>query len=373
MSRILIIADATESAQSVWAKTTETITWLLDQLANHTVMGIALLGTKILWQRRDWQTNMRVPMRGQHSFSVLAPVFQNLSRRKYPFPNLTIVVGAGQIFDLAEWRDQSYEWLLVRTSEASLQEEGLDFPEVEADKNEIALLLDDLLQEEGNEIRTSFPSLQGFVHHEWTLDASGFPMIYVPPINGYLSLFPLSKVQLETLLASKRDRRYNDSWYQELLNVLPRTTFSKLGYQSYERLFVTGILPTEVLDITPWLGGEVTVPDSNAWRTAYRWMSKQSVSILPSELNQRLHPSARRLWLALVKHLQPQTILQLSLMKNGIIEWIDDGSSTWAGLGKTRPEFYPSFYDPLRDNPMLPVSQNRRNKLFGVRFLRRLS
>ena len=107
MSRILIIADATESAQSVWQKTTETVTWLCDQLADHTIMGIALLGTKILWPRRDWQKNMRVPLRGQHSFSVLAPVLQNLSRHKYPSPNLIIVVGSGQIFDLPDWLDHT--------------------------------------------------------------------------------------------------------------------------------------------------------------------------------------------------------------------------------------------------------------------------
>ena len=262
---------------------------------------------------------------------------------------------------------------MVHTGGESLQEESLKLPGVNADEYEIAPLLEELLLTEGVESRSFLPNLQGFVHHEWILDASGFPMIYVPPLQGYLSIFPLSKVQLEALLASKRPWQYDDYWYKELLVISPRATVTRLGQQPYEMLFVTGLLPVEIIDIMRWTGEGIAVPDSNAWRAGYKWLSEQSVSVLPSELNQRLHPLARRLWLALVRYLYPQTMLQLSLMKNGVIEWINDGGDLWEGLGKTRPEFYPSFYDPLLNDPMMPVSQSKRNKLFGVRFFRRFS
>jgi len=64
---------------------------------------------------------------------------------------------------------------------------------------------------------------------------------------------------------------------------------------------------------------------------------------------------------------RPQTLLDLSLMRGGVVEWVRDGS-TWTGLGKPRSSFQPNLWNPLRET-VPPVRLNQRVFFFGARLV----
>jgi hypothetical protein len=81
-------------------------------------------------------------------------------------------------------------------------------------------------------------------------------------------------------------------------------------------------------------------------------------------------PAALRLWTALLDELHPQTILDLSLMRFGIVEWTTGLGGVWLGMGQPRVEYHAHFHEALSE-PWPPTMPNRRSRLFGMRLLAR--
>jgi hypothetical protein len=201
-----------------------------------------------------------------------------------------------------------------------------------------------------------------------TTDKTGFPLLRIPQPQVDVQLLPVTKVQFERFLAEPN--QFGDVWYEEVLSLNPRVSYRRFTAEHRERLFLTGILPEEALAFARWLGSGFDLPTVEEWGAIYTELEKAWT--LPSSLADFLaqrgtHPAAMIIQ-RLTKELQPQSLLDLSLMPGGVVEWVRQGNS-WVGLGAPRPKFHPNVWSPLE---VRSTRSGERLKFLGFRLVRRI-
>ncbi len=364
MSAIVMIADASESGLECWSETAGAIAALQEALPSARGTGIHILGTDVVVPATAWSQDLPVPARRGGSF--VAPVLASFQGMGHDKPVL-VIAGCGEVFDLGDWMQDVEDCVLIRTGSLSLQASGGTCFEIDGRQGlEPALAR---LAQPRPARRTHRPAgLSGTVNHEWDLDATGYPLVFVEPIGRFMQLFPITRSQHERLLAP-RPQACGDRWYAAVLAASPRGWLRE-DAEELEPLLATALMPNEVGDLAAWYGRDYRTPGVEEWRTAYRWLAGQEASVPPGEVERAMDPTARRFWRAVQAAREPQTLLDLSLMNGGVLEWVQGANKEWQTLGKPRPAFHPTFLDPLRDPPQVPTSLTRRSRLFGIRFSR---
>ena len=373
-SALLIVVDGSESGAPHWARTARLAAALLARLPAGVPARLALLGSDLTWEAGNWRADGALPAAARGSGSFLAPVLAAVNVRRQQYAAIA-VLGSGDVFDLPDWIALHPEmaWALARTGPESLQPIGLGLPELDASaaRADLPALASALLAQ-----LTALPasarrstSLSGFVRHRWELDRSGYPLVYVEPLRLFWQLFPLARPQFEHFLAEARPPGWGDAWYAGFLEAgLPRRSACDLAGGDYEPAFVTGLLPTEVQAYSGWHGKGLRPPSVAEWRTAWRWLAEQSASIPPAELERSMSLTAACLWQGLLERLHPATLLDLSLMRGGVLEWVTEPGGEWLGMGQPRPGHHVKpFHNPLSDDPHRPTSLDRRSRWFGFR------
>ena len=360
---VLLVADGSGSARDHWADVAATVSEILRSAPDGVVSAVALLGTGRCWTAEEWMPNMPLPPDLPGRSSTIGPVCSEYLLRGMP-PDLVVVVGTGEVFDLDDWLDVAAEWALVRVGAASLPPKGVHLREFTSDALRPLLDLMSKPKTVGHHRRGH--GLSGPVEQVWVLDRTGYPMVYVPTIDSYVQLFPLSKPQLERFLTEYGTLSRGDVWYRDLLTVSPRTAIRDIESAHYESHFATGLLFPEVQQIVRWYGPAYRIPSVEQWQAARDWLAQQPPSVLPAALETTMARTALKLWHVLLRVLSPQSLLDLSLMRRGIIEWVRDDKDEIAGMGEPRQGFYPGFHT----NPFAPTSTTRRSRLWGCRLLR---
>lgn len=369
MTIILMIADASPSAVPFWSQTSEAVIQALAILKNETVLGVYLLGTDFSIPANGWHTGQSIPAAASSSCSFLSPVFHAVYARRER-PDAILLFGSGEVFDLPDWAilESGARWLLIRSGPDSLSGAVTHMEECTPDG--LGAQIEDLSSAK----RLSTPGLHssglsGFIKHTWGLDRTRYPMIYVEPLSCYWSLFPTIKPQFESYLAQARPVGYDDRWYSDYLaDHSPRLSPCSSNLAGYEALFATAMLTAEVERYAAWHGSEYHLPGVGEWQAAWRWLETQDISTPPAEIERHMAPTARCLWEGLLRQLQPKNLLELSLMRGGVLEWVRSPDDSLGGTG--RPRHSHPFHDPFRDAPLLPTSQDRRSKQFGFRLVR---
>ncbi|MCA9904513.1 MAG: hypothetical protein KC547_11700 [Anaerolineae bacterium] len=368
MNEVLLIADSTESAVSCWSHTAQAIAELLTALPTQSVARIALLGTNFMWPVDAWRPDVQLPTGVASICSLVAPVLVAVKERGLN-PRWIVIVGAGEVFDLPDWTAAGMNWALLCTGDSSLRATDDLFAEFVAPDG-IAALVNLLKTDATVPLQTKLRELTGAIQQQWALDPTGYPMIYVPPLNAFMHLFPVAKSQFEAFLAATPSPDRGDAWYTELLTINPRLSPWSASLVNYEQLLVTGLLPEETEAFAAFLGHDFRIPDVESWRAAYDWLAQQEMSVLTAGLEYAMAPTARRMWHGLLATIHPGSLLELSLMQGGVVEWTTLPDGRFVALGKPRDIFDPSFRDPLYDRPWEPTVPIRRSKRFGVRLMR---
>jgi hypothetical protein len=207
-------------------------------------------------------------------------------------------------------------------------------------------------------------------HGIFPCNRTGFPMV---DVGDGLAVFllPVTKAQFKLWLDNSNP--FDRSQYEEMLIQNPSVSSQQFRPEERERLLLTGVLPSEAEAFAEWLGSGYDLPTIEEWRTIDRVLSQtpldaQTVGKVASD---SMHLTARRIVRRLVRQLKPQMWSELALLRGGVIEWVRVGTH-FAGLGSPRPQFYPNTFNPQRDDPVRPLSQERL-PYFGFRPVRRLS
>jgi len=301
--------------------------------------------------------------------SLIAPIMSTLTMEDQKYS--VIIIGNGEIFDLDDWtgNPQIDGWLLICTGDDSLQASLGRVAEIKLDQipwDDIETLLSYFsrsTQQPGSSNCKSDSTDQ----YQWEVDPSGYPLILVEPLDAYVQLFPVTKPQFEKFIASGRKPGFGDEWYTELLELNPRVSYRSADISSPDGLFMTGVTTDEALDFSRWLGREYRLLTAKEWSTCSNWFAAQDAVSLSEELRNSLSQDAAAIWdLVETQWLNGQsTFRDLSLMKQGILEWVVERPGRYCGVGEpASSKFQRKASDPVR-----PLG---RLKNLGLRLCARL-
>lgn len=302
--------------------------------------------------------------------SLIAPIMGALVQEEEK--HSVIIIGNGEIFDLDDWIDnpQIDGWLLIGTGDESLQASFGRVAEVKLDQipwDDIETLLSYFSRfAQQSPIPNSNSYSTGQYH--WQVDASGYPLILVEPLDAYVHLFPITKSQFEKLITSGRKPGFGDEWYTELLELNPRVSYRSADISSPDGLFMTGVTTDEASDFSRWLGRNYGLLTAEDWAVCSNWFAAQDAVSLPDALRNCLSPDAVAIWdLVETKWLDRHSTLQdLSLMTHGILEWVVERPGRYCGVGE------PAL-SKLQRKASDPVRPLGRLKNLGFRLCARFS
>lgn len=182
-------------------------------------------------------------------------------------------------------------------------------------------------------------------------DRTGFPLIEIDEIGLAVTLLPVTKVQFELFLSEQND--FGDLWYEKALQLNPRISWRHIVSGEQHKLWLTGIRPEEAVLFSSWLGG-FDLPTAQQWLDFDSFLMplklddcfKRHVSHLDKEsldsdetgggdINSAalgmLHPAAQSILTALLNSQKPETWGHLTLLQNGLMEWV-----RWSGTTLSR-------------------------------------
>lgn len=202
-------------------------------------------------------------------------------------------------------------------------------------------------------------------------DKTGFPLVSLR--SGIdMQLLPVTKAQFDAFLVESPD--FPPEAYAQMMALNPPLELGQLTAENREQIFLTGILPEEALQFAQWLGEGYDFPTVEEWRGMYDDLLLEVGSFdylqqLPEQCESAM---ARDILRRLINQIQPYSLMDISLLRHGVVEWVHTSKhpGDFAGLGTPRPQFQPNLYDPLND-VVRPLSRENRIKYFGFRLIHR--
>jgi len=202
-------------------------------------------------------------------------------------------------------------------------------------------------------------------------DKTGFPLVSLR--SGIdMQLLPVTKAQFDAFLVESPD--FPPEAYAQMMALNPPLELGQLTAENREQIFLTGILPEEALQFAQWLGEGYDFPTVEEWRGMYDDLLLEVGSFdylqqLPEQCESAM---ARDILRRLINQIQPYSLMDISLLRQGVVEWVHTSKhpGDFAGLGTPRPQFQPNLYDPLTD-VVRPLSRENRIKYFGFRLIHR--
>jgi hypothetical protein len=279
-----------------------------------------------------------------------------------------ILIGNGEVFDLADCLEDPLidRWVLVRTGMDKLAGDMVGGVE-ELCGDPLPAIYERLCAPPSRHApRPPAPFAPAAIDDgAWRVDRSGYPLVYVEPLRCHVHLFPVSKPQFERFLAEGDQAGWGDEKYAEMLKLNPRASFRAADSDDYVRLFLTGVRPDEAKAFGGWLGDEYELPDERQWKACYDWLGRQPIAGPPPGLAE----DARAIWQAVAMRRSSHTLLELSLMTEGVREWVRTGTEKYGGLGRPARRFATLNRDPLALVTITDLTE--RQPAYGFRLLAR--
>jgi hypothetical protein len=370
LRHVVFVIDSSQSARAFLNETWQSYLALSSLLPPQATRSIYLLGEgKPLSGDEIARAGAGGLERLSSQCSLMAPVFRHLVEHS-PRVDALILIGNGEVFDLDDWIGHFMveRWLLVRTGSDSLQKIGHGLPEISPDQMDAARRLLALPQTFAHRFAPFTSGVSDLSSYRWHLDRTGYPMIRVDPLDCFVHLFPVTRVQFEKFIASGFGAGFDDEWYGARLLSNPRVSYSDISREDYEGLFATSVTIAEVEMFANWLrcGLETfSLLSSEEWELGYQWLLTKKPTAPPPEVTES---GALSTWQFIQTHLSPQSLGDCALMSNGVMEWVAFKSSPqekrYCGLGRPRAHFSPQ---PFRNifEPSIPLIDRPRN--FGFR------
>jgi hypothetical protein len=310
------------------------------------------------------QTGPSVGGQQSQPCSLIAPIMETLVREERK--RSVIIIGSGQIFDLDDWTDHpSFDgWLLVQIGAESLQGRDRRVSEIIAEQmgGDADTLLSYITRLPRHEMEYERYSSDGDAF-EWQVDKTGYPLIFVEPLGAYVHLFPVTKPQFEKFISADPRREYGDKWYEEMIALNPRASYRSANVPAREQLFMTGLTPVESMAFGRWMGRTYSLLTRNQWSVCNRWFSEHTAPPMPPDLRDRLSRDALGIWEMVeaqcLEQNWPPNLQELSLMTQGILEWVVEQSGRYCGLGDPAS----SKSQRNAEHPVYPIGRGRHRNI----------
>ncbi len=200
-------------------------------------------------------------------------------------------------------------------------------------------------------------------------DRTGFPLIHLIELGYDVHLLPVTKIQFKLFAAA--DPLFATIYeHASALNPeqdRPATT------PRIEQEIMTGLLPEETEKFAIWLDdndptSDYTIPNVRQWRDIHDYLQYERCDPHMDYIFENCrHEKSLELVHRILKN-QPHTLMELGLMRGGVVEWVQK-ESNWVGLGSPQASFFPNTFNPLKET-IEPVDTTRRMRAFGFRLIR---
>lgn len=210
------------------------------------------------------------------------------------------------------------------------------------------------------------------------LDKTGFPMLWVEPINAYMHWLPITKIQIEYFLCAITDSSFDATWYDTVLSLNRRISPAYIRSDNYWQAILTGIVPLEAQRFARWCGEGYEIPSLDDWFTAYKSLKSMTPKASPEmgELRNRTQALLTKLDFASESATRDagyeRTLADQLLMRMGVMEWValPEHRNRWGGMGETYSKFHGDLFTPDYGQPKLPNNpENTRLSYYGFRLI----
>ncbi len=199
-----------------------------------------------------------------------------------------------------------------------------------------------------------------------SFDKTNFPLIAIESAAIEVHLLPITKWQFKQFMAESKAVKFKA--YKKMLDLNPTISPDTFPVDERERLFITGLLPKEGRAFAQWLGQGFDFPTIKEWRAIYDTLRVTSIPY-DGALSSTISGPAGQIVTKLSKQLDFYSMLDLSLMNGGLVEWVWQDKEM-VGLGAPRPTFHPNLWDPF-SHEVKPLRSDERLPYFGLRLVRR--
>lgn len=196
----------------------------------------------------------------------------------------------------------------------------------------------------------------------FTPDITGFPLIHLLDTGYAVHLWPITRSQFKM------------AWPRhQALHASTDTTDT----ENPEALLMTGIVPADITAFTAWMnsiknaepGTRFQAPSVDQWRHIHEYLQFERMEKHIDAIKEACTSSAAlHLLQTVLKKRAVHTLLELSLMREGIIEWTWH-EDHWTGLGQPSWDFYPNTFEPMNET-IEPIEATRPQQIFGLRLVR---
>jgi hypothetical protein len=222
-------------------------------------------------------------------------------------------------------------------------------------------------------------------------DRSGFPMIWLDSLGGYLHWLPVTKIQFEWFLCDQPSSRFDQAWYESILQLHEcnaRISPRSIQASNFWQALFTGVKPDEAEAFAQWNNDEgqgvYTLPEQAEWYNAF--LELVELPELSPAVFEDLGLSPRSL--ELVRKLSDaritfagktgRTLADQMLLRHGIMEWVrcptPDGKGRWGAFGQPNKTFHSHTYTLDDRQPRFPIKvEDVRLSSHGFRLVRRES
>ena len=206
----------------------------------------------------------------------------------------------------------------------------------------------------------------------FSFDRTGFPLLHLIDLGCYVHMLPVTKAQFSEYA---KEHEYTQTIFEAASGTNPLDREKPASTIRLEQHLMTGILPDEAEHFAAWIGqaedenARLKLPTVSEWREIYNAFQYELVQPLAGHICEACpNPLARDLIQLILETRTPHTLQDLSLMRGGVVEWVD-AKGNWQGLGCPDPSFFPNTFEPLRDT-FDPIDPERRMREFGFRVMR---
>lgn len=209
---------------------------------------------------------------------------------------------------------------------------------------------------------------------ELIYDRTNFPLIKIDPLNTYIHVLPVTKIQFERFLSDPYASPDSQEYTSSIIELNPRIPPNDFNADEAWKIFATALLPDEINRFTNWLGPSYRLPTRQEWITTKEWLehiNADAFQIEISKLNE-MNILANTLIRKIYEVYSAKSALDVCMQLNTIMEWTKDAldSKQLALIGAPDRRLFSSLDRTDYLSPMYPINYSKRITYAGFRLLK---
>lgn len=205
-------------------------------------------------------------------------------------------------------------------------------------------------------------------------DRTNFPLLKIDPLNKFIHVLPVTKIQFERFLSDPDASPDSQEYILSITKLNPRISTSNFNADEAWKIFATALLPDEIARFTNWLGPTYRLPTRQEWITTKEWLENINANIFHEEISR---PNGMNIFAKNIIHkiyevFSVKSMLDVCMLLNTIMEWTKESidPKQLALIGIPDHRLFSSLDHTDYLSPMPPINYSKRIAYAGFRLLK---